>query len=42
MAEYTRDKAVRAKQEAKLARDAAEDAKNTAEEVGYEAGMADT
>ena len=42
VAEYAGDEAMRAKQKAELARDEAEDAKNTVEEVGYEAGMADT
>ena len=42
MAEFTRDEAVRAKQEAEFARTEAETAKDKAEEEGYEAGVADT
>ena len=42
MAEHARDEAVRAKQEAEFARDETKAAKNTAEDMGYEAGMADT
>ena len=42
MAEFARDKAVRAKQEAEFAKTEAETAKDKAEEEGYEAGVADT
>ena len=42
MAEFARDEAVRAKQEAEFARTEAETAKDKAEEEGYEAGVAET
>ena len=42
MAEFAKDKAVRAKQDAEFARTEAEVAKDKAEEEGYEAGMAET
>ena len=42
MAEFARDEAVRAKQEAEFARTEAETAKDKAEEEGYEAGVAKT
>ena len=42
MAEFTRDEAVRAKQEAEFARTEAETAKDKVKKEGYEAGMAET
>ena len=42
MTEYARDEAMRAKREAKFARNEAEAAKETAEDEGYNAGVADT
>ena len=42
MAEYERDKAMRAKQEVEFARNEAEAAKETAEDEGYNARVADT
>ena len=42
MAEYARDEAMRAKQEVEFARNEAEAAKETAEDEGYNAGVADT
>ena len=42
VAEYARDKTVRAKQEAEFARNEAEVAKETAEDDGYNAGVAET
>ena len=42
VAEYARDKAMRAKQEAEFARDEVEAAKEMAEDEGYNAGVADT
>ena len=42
VAEYARDEAIRAKQEAKFARNEAEAAKETAEDDGYNAGVAET
>ena len=42
MAEYARDKAIRAKRVAKFARNKAEAVKETAEDEGYNAGVADT
>ena len=41
MAEYARDEAMRAKQEAEFARNEAEAAKETTEDEGYNAGVAD-
>ena len=42
VAEYARDKAIRAKQEAEFARKEAEAAKETAKDDGYNAGVAET
>ena len=42
MAEYARDEALRVKQEAEFARNEAEVAKETAEDDGYNAGVAET
>ena len=42
VAEYARDEAVRAKQEAEFARNETEVAKETAEDDGYNAGVAET
>ena len=42
MAEYARDEAIRAKQEAEFARNEAETAKQTTEDDGYNAGVAET
>ena len=42
VAEYARDKAIRAKQEAEFARNEAEAAKETAEDDGYNAGVTET
>ena len=42
VAEYARDEAQRAKQEVEFARDDAEAAKNTAEDDGYNMGVAET
>ena len=40
--EFTRDEAVRAKQEAEFAKNKAETARDKAEEEGYETGVAET
>ena len=42
VAEYARDEAMRAKREAEFARNVVEAAKETAEDEGYNAGVADT
>ena len=42
MAKYARDEAIRAKQEAEFARNEAEAAKETTEDDGYSAGVAET
>ena len=42
VAEYARDEAIRAKREVEFARNEAEAAKETAEDEGYNAGVADT
>ena len=42
VAEYARDEAMRAKREAEFARNEAEAAKETAEDDGYNVGVADT
>ena len=42
VAEYARDEAMRVKREAEFARNEAEAAKETAEDEGYNAGVAET
>ena len=42
MAEYTRDEAMRAKREAEFARNEVEASKETVEDEGYNAGVAET
>ena len=42
VAEYARDEAMRAKREAEFARNEVEAAKETAEDDGYNAGVAET
>ena len=42
VAEYTRDESMRAKREAEFARNEAEAAKETTEDDGYNAGVAET